>query len=384
MASPKASGPTRDRSFGLYLSGPAAVLLISLSISCSSNPDESPPPGDPTLNPIYQAYNFSHDPDTIDIGVQPLWLPTGIISEVMRRDLILRESLGKQGLVIQFHDFLKGADINAFIERGDLDAGIVGDMPALSAASSLNVLVAALIQQGFCSIVTRKQMLVKDLRHKRIGYAFGSNAHHALLWALEGAGLSEADITLVPLDVSEMPDALQKGQIDAYSAWEPTPSISLAIDNNAVISHRSTTTGYLYFSSALAEVSPVAVRSIVASEIRAMRWLWQGFDNLRTASAWAMRSAELLSGKTSILNIDTYIGLAKDDLLGISPAPVIPASSLDRGSNLHREFLFLKDLEIIPGTVEWESVVSRFDRSIVREILDDPGTWEINRNEYAE
>lgn len=360
------------------------LLVFSALVSCSSSPNTSTSPVDPTLNPIYESYRFSQHPDTIDVGVQPLWLPTGIITEVMRRDLVLRESLRKQGIVIQFHDFFKGADVNAFIERGDLEVGIGGDMPALTAVSNSNVLVGSLIQQGFCSIVARKQRLVSDLRNRRVAYAFGSNAHHALLWALEGAGLSEEDIRLVPLDVSEMPGALLNGQIDAYSAWEPTPSISLAIDNDAVITHRSMTTGYIYFSRALVEEHQLVVRAVVAAEIRAMRWLWRRSDNLRTASLWATRSAERLTGQPSSLDIDAYMGLAKSDLLGTSRSPIIPASLLETGSPLHREFQFLRRLNIISGTAEWETIVDAFDRSIVEEIQNAPVRWEINRTDYGE
>jgi len=109
-----------------------------------------------------------------------------------------------------------------------IKVGIGGDMPTLSAAANFGVHVVALAQQGFCSIVAREEMLMKELRAKRIAYAFGSNAHYALLQSLASAGLREEDVRLIPLDVTEMPSALAEGAIDAFSAWEPTPTIALA------------------------------------------------------------------------------------------------------------------------------------------------------------
>ena len=185
-------------------------------------------------HPVYRDYHFGKADHVIDFGTQPVWLPTCMISETMRRDVLLKKALAEQGLEIQFHSFLKGADVNYFLARGDLEVGIGGDMPALSAAANSGVHIVALTQQGFCSIVAREDMLMKELRGKRIAYAFGSNAHYALLQSLASAGLRERDVRLIPLDVTEMPDALADGTINAFSAWEPTPTIALRADMDAL------------------------------------------------------------------------------------------------------------------------------------------------------
>jgi len=138
-----------------------------------------------TDHPVYSTYEYGSD-DVIDIGSQPLFVPTGNLSEVMRRDQLLNGALGELGFKTRFHPFLKGADLNFFLERGDLDAGFAGDNPALTACATSGVVVAALVMRGSAAIVSADNTMVADLDGKRIGYALGSNAHFALLEAFGG------------------------------------------------------------------------------------------------------------------------------------------------------------------------------------------------------
>ncbi len=113
-----------------YPRGPARAEARSLSAA----PDLSD-------HPIYREYEFGQDESVIDLGIQPLWVPAGLISEAMRRDTLLHAALAEQGLRIRFHAFLKGADVNFFLRRGELEVGIGGDMPALTAAADSDLVV---------------------------------------------------------------------------------------------------------------------------------------------------------------------------------------------------------------------------------------------------
>lgn len=335
-------------------------------------------------HPIYREYEFGQDESVIDLGTQPLWVPTCLISETMRRDNVLHTALAEHGLIIRFHPFLKGADVNSFLRHAELEVGIGGDMPALTAVADSNALVVTLIQQGFCSIVANRHMSISELRNKRIAYAFGSNAHYALIHALSSAGLRETDVRLIPLDVNEMPDALAEGRIDAFSAWEPTPTIALTRFERAVVIHRNTTSGYLYFSRSFADRHPEAVRQIVASQLRSMKWLRNQKENLLQASRWALTAGQDLSGQTPVLSPEQYLALAKSDLLGISSIPIIPRKHLADGGPLHREFEFLQSLGKIVDTAGWDRVRSCFDHSIVEEVLSPRGRYRLYAYDHGE
>ncbi len=103
-----------------------------------------------TKHPVtnYEDYNYGESYKIIDIGMQPLWIPTNAICEAMNRDLILKEELGKIGLELRFHNYLKGADVNNYILSGDLEAGVGGDMSAITISAEFDMLILVLIQHS--------------------------------------------------------------------------------------------------------------------------------------------------------------------------------------------------------------------------------------------
>ncbi len=366
----------------------AALILFASAATIPAcgggEPAEMPPPVDYSNHPIYSKYKFGDTDDTIDIGIQPLYLPTGIITEAIRRDNILRDSLSKLGLNLRLHPFLKGDDVNFFLRSGDLEGGIGGDMSALTAAGTLDVVIPALIQQGFCAVVAEHPMLIEELRGKRIGYAFGSNAHYALLNALALAELTESDVTLVPMDATDMPRALREGRINAFSAWEPTPTLALAADENAVVIHRSLSSGYLYFTRAFSEKHPEALREIVAAEIRALAWLHIDKANLLKAAAWDIAADEALAGDPTLLTAQRNAELAKVDILSFGAIPYIPETSLAPQGRLHREYEFLRALNKLPRSARWDKVRSSFDRAIIEEIASEGRRYRLDEFDYSE
>ena len=274
---------------GMFLM-PVAILLIIVAFLGTEKTEDTDIVSslDPSDHPVYSKYEFGEGDNVIDFGIQPLEIPPGIISEAMRRDATLRDSLSQLGLEIKFHPFLKGADINFFLKRGDVEAVMAGDMPTLTASATHDVIVVSLTKQGFNSIVAREQMLLTALRGRRIGYAFSSNAHYSLLEALADAGLGENDVHLVPMDVTQMPDALAAREVDAFSAWEPMPAIAIARPDGFVAIHRTLSTSYMYFARLFAEKHPEAVCNIVASQPRSMAWMRQSKRNFLVACGWTL------------------------------------------------------------------------------------------------
>lgn len=361
-----------------------AILLVAIVILRTGKVKDLPTVSAPDLSnhPIYSNYDFGED-NVIGFGIQPLVVPVGVLSEVMRRDAVLRKALSEQGLEIQFYPFLKGADANFFLKRGDLEVAMGGDMSVLTACATSGVLVATLTKQGFSSIVAQRHMLMKELRGKRIGYAFGSNAHYALLQSLTNAGLQETDVRLVPLDINEMPEALDKGKIDAFSGWEPATSIALAKYDDFVVIHRSLSSSYLYFSRSFVEQHPTAVRHIVASQLRSMAWMRHRKENLLNACRWTMQAGDNLSGQTPVFLEEQCASLVKSTLLDISSVAAIPEKYLAPDGQLFREYEFLKGLGKIPGTADWEEVRSCFDLTIIEEVLSGAQKYQLDTHDYS-
>lgn len=364
------------------------IMAVFFGSACSSEtggdtnlPTASEP--DLSLHPIYSNYDFGHQDNIIDIGIQPLWIPPGIITETMKRDAVLQRALSEDGMEIRFHAFLKGADVNFFLKRGDLEAAIGGDMPALTVAATYDITVTSLIQHGYSSIVARKYILMPELKGKKVAYAFGSNAHFALLNSMAVVGLSEADVDLVPLDVNEMPEALAAGKIDAFSAWEPTPTIAKTQYDGIVTVQRNTISGYLYFSSSFAAKHPAAVSQIVASQLRALNWLKIDEQNLLEASGWALQTGQMLTGQELGLSVEQCATMAREDIINPAIIAIIPEKFIEPGGLLHQEFVFLQRLEMIPPTVEWKAIQSSFDLNLAKKILRSEREYQLAKYDYS-
>lgn len=360
--------------------GILALLLVLAPLFQSRKgrtPDNSAAP-DYLNHPIYSAYNFGEADNVVNIGLQPLYLPANWIFEAVRRDTVLARALSDMGLEVRYFQFLKGNDVNHFLINGDLDAGIGGDMPALTIAATHEVIIPTMVQHGFTSIVANRPMLIKELKGKRIGFAYGSNAHFTVMDALASEGLTEDDVDFVAMETTDMPAALQDGRIDAFSSWEPTPAIALAENPEAVVIHRSLSSGYLYFSSSFANDHPEAVRHIVAAQVRAIRWLQLRPEDFSLACSWSCQSAKTLADSFPECPKDKRMALANNDILGTRLPPFIPVYNLSENGPLHREFVFLKSVRKIPQSALWEVVAESFDRDILSEVLANPVEYNLD------
>jgi sulfonate transport system substrate-binding protein len=344
----------------------------------------TPMTGDPTdfsSQSPYSNYKFGNDDNVFDIGGQPL-TPHGVIYAVMKRDTILRSTLAMHGIEIRFHSFLKGVDMKGFIENGQLEAGIAGDLPVLVACANHGVSVASLMNHSYVSIIAREEMMIPDLEGKRIGFARGTNAHFVLMEALGSEGLGPDDVKLIPLQVFGMPEALYQGVIDAFAAWEPTPTISLKKYPDFVAIHRGLSTGYLYFSQSLTERAPDVIKEVVASQLRAMAWINADTNNLRMASRWTLKSAQEIGSTADVTVEGLYSVAVNEGLPNLPPSAFLFEKDFLQNGALFREFKFAQQLGMIPGGTRWQDIVSCFDLELVPEISLQNQRYQLNAGDF--
>jgi ABC-type nitrate/sulfonate/bicarbonate transport system substrate-binding protein len=268
----------------------------------------------------------------------PLAVPISVLGETLQRDRILQKNLSRHGVKIAFKQFEKGNDALPLINKGQIDAVAFADMPTIEAATNGDMLIIGLVKQSYSAVVTTYGSQTANLRKKRIGNAHGSTSHYALLQALAAAGMSEQDVTLVPLATNEMIEALESGKIDAFAAWEPTPTEALKKHPGRFIQiNRQTSFSFFLLSNNLASKHPETAREITAALVRAIRWLKKSDANLLKASRWALTGAETFTGKRSKLNELDIARITHTDLLDLAGAPAIPASLSKDGSFLLQE-----------------------------------------------
>lgn len=331
----------------------------------------------------YERYGLTPASPAVDVGIQPLGYPAGVLTAVLRHDVILRSRLEALGQPLQTHPFQRGADMLTLLADQRLEAGLLGDMPTLIAAAGGDVSIVGLAKQSPTAIVARDETQLRGLSGKRIAYVEASSAHQTLLQGLSAAGLKESDIRLIAMRVDEMPDALQRGDIDAFAAWEPAPTIALAANPANRIVFRGLSSDYFVIGKAFAQRSPPAVDVLVAAYVRAIEWLRLSQKNIERAARWAQADAERFSGRPSPLPVDKIVAITRRELLNVPSAPSI-INNPKAPTPLLAEFEFLKRLNKLPAHGEWSKVAAALNNDFLLCVQTEPRRHETGRFDYRD
>lgn len=329
----------------------------------------------------FDAYGLSPASPALDIGGQPLGYPSGLLSSVIARDRVLAGALAKLGQPLKAHDFRRGADMVPLLGDGRIEAGLLGDMPTLLATASGDGVVVGLVKQAATALVARGSWQVQALAGKRIGYVEYSSAHHTLLQGLAAGGLSERDVTLVALRIDEMAPALARGDIDAFAAWEPAPSLALAADSSNRIVFRGQSTDYFVLNRAFALAKPEAARQLIAGYLRAIRWLRASQRNVESAAGWVLDDAERFAGTPQAATAAQVVRITQRDLLDVPGAPGIVRRPGEEP--LAAQFAFLQGLGKLPATASPTHLKTAFAYDGLAQVLREPRRYALETFDYG-
>ena len=321
----------------------------------------------------------------LGFSYQPLASPGGALATALQRDRILREALARQGFQLTMLPVRDGGEAITQLAQGRAALSTMGDMPFIKAvASGMPLCAVTLLKQNYVSVIGPKGMMAADLKGKRIGNAFGTTGHFALMKTLAGSGMGEADAVLVPMEVNEMEDALLKGDIDAYAAWAPTPELTLARypDRFAAIGKQKSI-AFLAMSGKVAELHPEVPRLVAAALTRALMWVERDRGALEKMARWNAADIAALNGKA--LPQAAQARLVQDlrsDLKAVGRVPRIPRGIEADGSSLCDEFLFLKKLGKVPASVQWGLLKGSFRFEYLDQVMKNPKQYRITRFDY--
>jgi len=120
---------------------------------------------------------------------------------------------------------------NAVVTRS-VDFGTYGLAAATlgGAAGEPVVIIGAQCNRGMAVVAGAKSDIksIKELAGKKIAILPGSTQEVVILDRLKMEGMSIKDVQPIRVSFSDMPAALERGDIDAYVGAEPGPSISVA------------------------------------------------------------------------------------------------------------------------------------------------------------
>ena len=128
--------------------------------------------------------------------------------------------------------FANSTEIKNAVVTGSIDFMVTGITAAMEgAAQGEPVRILASAADGASAIVARTDRNIRnvaDLRGKKIGYVAGSAQDILLRLTLRDAGMDATkDVELVKVAFSDMANALERGDIDAFSGAETGPSDAL-------------------------------------------------------------------------------------------------------------------------------------------------------------
>lgn len=329
----------------------------------------------------FDHYGLTEASPALDLGVQPLGYPSGVISAVMRRDRLLRAALEKAGHPLQAHPFRRGADMVGLLGGRRLEAGLLGDMPTILAAAGGGMWIAGLVKQSPTAIVAGGDATVRGLAGKRIAYVPASSAHGTLLQGLASAGLGERDVTLVEMGIDAMPDALARGDIDAFAGWEPAPALALAASERNRIVFRGQSSDYLVIERDFERRAPEAARLLVAGFVRALEWMRRSQQNVEQAARWGMADGKAFSGKTPAPTVAQVVAITRREILNVPSAPAIPLAP-GAAPPLRNEFELLRTLGKLPAGGKWESLAAAFSYDGLARVLSEPRKFALHSFDY--
>lgn len=320
------------------------------------------------------------------LAYQPLASPGGALGATLQRDRILRRSLERLGFSLEMVAVKDGGEAVKLLASGGAAVATMGDMPLLKAAGELQLYAIALIKQNYASVVGPKGLLPSDLKGKRIGNNLGSSGHFALMKTLAGSGLSESDAVLVPLEVTEMEEALLKGRIAAFAAWTPMPEMTLArYPDRFTAIGKQKSLAFVVVAKPLADRHPELPSLLAAALVRAMNWFGKEGRALELAAGWNLRDIGVLKGKPSPqMNQARLAEDLRREFAAIGNSPRLPKGIDAEGSSLAEEFRFLQKLGKIPASVSWPMLQPVFRFEYVDRVLKNAKKYQTGRFDYEQ
>lgn len=142
------------------------------------------------------------------------------------------EKFAPPGYTVEVIPFESPTDGKNAVLTGTVDTCIHGIAAFYlgAAAGEPVVIVANATNRGMAIISGAKSDIksIKDLKGKKVAIWPGSTQEVVILERLKMEGMSIKDIQNIRLSFSDMPAALERGDVDAYVGAEPAPGISLA------------------------------------------------------------------------------------------------------------------------------------------------------------
>jgi ABC-type nitrate/sulfonate/bicarbonate transport system substrate-binding protein len=182
----------------------------------------------------------------------------------------------KNGLDVTLQTGPSGSAMVSFIIGNQIQAALGTEMAGIQNFNlDNNVVVFSEMTrlEKFFGLLGRNMNSVEEMKGKRVGVARGTGGETFWLAIVEKLKLDPRDYTVINLEAPEMIPAFQRGNIDAFAAWEPwvtratmaLPNVKNLRDNQGILDGRI----FGYLNQGWAEKNRSAATAFVKSLVEA-------------------------------------------------------------------------------------------------------------------
>ncbi|HYB08722.1 MAG TPA: aliphatic sulfonate ABC transporter substrate-binding protein [Alphaproteobacteria bacterium] len=226
------------------------------------------------------------------------------VSLLIKEKAWVEDEFKADGIAVRWVLSLGSNKALEFLNAGSLDFGSTAGAAALLGRINGNPIKSIYVysKPEWTALVTTKESTidsVADLKGKRIAVTRGTDPHIFLVRALQGAGLTEKDVTLVLLQHHDGRAALDKGDVDAWAGLDPMMA-QAEIENADRIFFRDpdlNTYGVLNVREAFATRNPLLVGRVLAVYERGRRYALEHPDELKAVIAKAARLSDAVAAR---------------------------------------------------------------------------------------
>lgn len=328
-------------------------------------------------------YDYERSGKTVNMATLPQSILAGTLLETITHDLVLRENLARLGLSLRTYAFNQNQQMLVPLQKQQLDLTVMGDSSMVAMLPQLNATTVAMVGMPYTSVIGRARTEPRNLIGKRIGVTPLSIGVQAVLRALQSAQLKESDVTLVPMQVDAMLTAMEKGEIDAFAAFEPAPKEALTRHPEYGVVFRNANATFLTLNQGFIEQQPKAAQQMMAALARALSWLAVDMRHVHQAVGWAYQARTAFDGKSVPISVQQGAAIIQMSVLDITGLPLLPRGWVTAKGEGQRQFEFLQNNGRLPAEARWDAVVQHMNRRMMQGILADSMYYQLDEYRYA-
>jgi len=201
------------------------------------------------------------------------------VSLVLKEKKFLDDDLARDNVKVEWIHSLGSNKSLELLNSKSADFGSTAGVAALIGKANGNPIKSVYVysKPEWTALVVRSDSTITkigDLKGKKVAVTRGTDPHVFLLRALDRVGLSEKDIELVPLQHPDGRNALEKGDVDAWSGLDPLMA-QTEVDKGSKLFYRDpnlNTYGVLNVREEFAKQYPAYVRRVLAAYEKARAW----------------------------------------------------------------------------------------------------------------